>query len=108
MSMFEMFVSYSLLVAASLSLLTYWITRKFVLKKMNRTIMKAEHNYQQQIASLQQQLSGKVNILEGMVEKLRLSNQELNRLNDIRSNLCLSSRTICASRFLPFRVLRLY
>ena len=85
MSMFEMFVSYSLLVAASLSLLTYWITRKFVLKKMNRTIMKAEHNYQQQIASLQQQLSGKVNILEGMVEKLRLSNQELNRLNDIRS-----------------------
>ena len=62
MSMFEMFVSYSLLVAASLSLLTYWITRKFVLKKMNRTIMKAEHNYQQQIASLQQQLSGKVNI----------------------------------------------
>lgn len=52
---------------------------------MNRTIMKAEHNYQQQIASLQQQLSGKVNILEGMVEKLRLSNQELNRLNDIRS-----------------------
>ena len=46
MSMFEMFVSYSLLVAASLSLLTYWITRKFVLKKMNRTIMKAEHNYQ--------------------------------------------------------------
>ena len=34
MSMFEMFVSYSLLVAASLSLLTYWITRKFVLKKI--------------------------------------------------------------------------
>ncbi len=85
MSMFEMFVSYSLLVAASLSLLTYWITKKFVLKKMNRTIMKAEHNYQQQIASLQQQLSGKVGILEGMVEKLRLSNQELSRLNEIRS-----------------------
>ncbi len=47
--------------------------------------MKVEHNYQQQIASLQMQLSGKVNMLEGMVDKLRLSNQELTRLNEIRS-----------------------
>ncbi len=85
MNTFEMFVSYSLLVASTLSLFTYWITKKFILKKMNRTIMKAEHNYQQQIASMQQQLSGKVGILEGMVEKLRLSNQELSRLNEIRS-----------------------
>ena len=85
MSMWQMFLSYSLLVAGALSLLTYWITKKFVLRKMNRTIMKAEHNYQQQIASLQQQLSGKVNMLEGMVDKLRLSNQELTRLNEIRS-----------------------
>ena len=66
-------------------LATYWITRKVALKKMNRTIMKAEHNYQQQISNLQNQLSGKVNMLESMVEKLRLSNQELNRLNEIRS-----------------------
>lgn len=80
-----MLVSYSLLVAGILSLLTYWITKKFVLRKMNRTIMKVEHNYQQQIASLQTQLSGKVNMLEGMVNKLRLSNQELTRLNEIRS-----------------------
>lgn len=80
-----MLVSYSLLVAGILSLLTYWITKKFVLRKMNRTIMKVEHNYQQQIASLQMQLSGKVNMLEGMVDKLRLSNQELTRLNEIRS-----------------------
>lgn len=80
-----MFVSYSLLVASLLSLLTYWITKKFVLRKMNSTIMKVEHNYQQQIASLQMQLSGKVNMLEGMVDKLRLSNQELTRLNEIRS-----------------------
>lgn len=81
----ELFLSYALLVAATLSILTYWATRRFVLKKMNRTIMKAEHNYQQQIASLQMQLSGKVNVLEGMVEKLKLSNNELNRLNEIRS-----------------------
>lgn len=80
-----MILSYALLVMASLALLTYWITKKFVLKRMNRTIMKAEHNYQQQIVTLQQQLSGKVGILENMVEKLRLSNQELSRLNDIRS-----------------------
>jgi signal transduction histidine kinase len=85
MTLWQILISYSLLVAASLSLLTYWITKKFILKKMNRTIMKAEHNYQQQISTLQQQLSGKVNMLEGMVEKLRLSNQELNRLNEIRS-----------------------
>lgn len=80
-----MLVSYSLLVASVLSLLTYWITKKFVLRKMNRTIMKVEHNYQQQISALQMQLSGKVTVLEGMVNKLRLSNQELTRLNEIRS-----------------------
>lgn len=85
MTLWQMFVSYSLLVAGALSLLTYWITCKFVLKKMKRTIMKAEHNYQQQIASLQMQLSGKVTVLEGMIDKLRLSNQELERLNDIRA-----------------------
>jgi len=81
----QILLSYSLLIVAIIALVTYWITRKFVLRKMNRTIMKAEHNYQQQIANLQLQLSGKVNMLESMVEKLRLSNQELNRLNDIRS-----------------------
>ncbi len=85
MTFWQMVVSYSLLVAGILSLLTYWVTKKFVLKKMKRTIMKAEHNYQQQIATLQEQLSGKVHVLEGMLEKLRLSNQELNRLNEIRS-----------------------
>ena len=82
---YQILLSYSLLIVAIIALTTYWITRKFVLRKMNRTIMKAEHNYQQQIANLQMQLSGKVNMLEGMVEKLQLSNQELNRLNDIRS-----------------------
>ena len=81
----QILLSCSLLIVAIIALATYWITRKFVLRKMNRTIMKAEHNYQQQIANLQLQLSGKVNMLESMVEKLRLSNQELNRLNDIRS-----------------------
>ena len=81
----QILLSYSLLIVAVIALATYWITRKFVLRKMNRTIMKAEHNYQQQLAHLQMQLSGKVNMLESMVEKLRLSNQELNRLNDIRS-----------------------
>ena len=78
-------IVYGIIVSSALSLLTYWITKKFVLRKMNRTIMKAEHNYQQQIASLQMQLSGKVNVLESMVNKLRLSNQELTRLNEIRS-----------------------
>lgn len=81
----QQFLVYAIIAAAGFSLLTFWVTKKFVLKKMNRTIMKAEHNYQQQISSLQQQLSGKVNMLEGMVNKLRLSNQELTRLNDIRS-----------------------
>ncbi|MBR2081562.1 MAG: HAMP domain-containing histidine kinase [Elusimicrobiaceae bacterium] len=81
----QILLSCSLLIVAVIALVTYWITRKFVLRKMNRTIMKAEHNYQQQIANLQMQLSGKVNMLESMVEKLRLSNQELNRLNDIRA-----------------------
>ncbi len=81
----QILLSCSLLIVAIIALATYWVTRKFVLRKMNRTIMKAEHNYQQQIANLQLQLSGKVNMLESMVEKLRLSNQELNRLNDIRS-----------------------
>lgn len=76
---------YYIALAVPLVLLTYWLTRRFALRKMNRVVMKAEHNYQQQIASLQQQLSGKVNMLEGMVEKLKLSNQELNRLNEIRS-----------------------
>lgn len=68
-----------------LVLLTYWIARRFAIRKMHRVVMKAEHNYQQQIASLQMQLSGKVNMLEGMVEKLKLSNQELSRLSEIRS-----------------------
>ena len=81
----QMVVAYVVIIASSLSLLTYWVTKKFVLRKMNRTIMKAEHNYQQQIASLQMQLSGKVTVLEGMVNKLQLSNQELTRLNEIRS-----------------------
>lgn len=85
MTLWQMFLSYSLLVAGVLSLLTYWITKVIIQRKMNRTMMKAEQNYQQQIASLQQQLSGKVNMLEGMVDKLRLSNQELTRLNEIRS-----------------------
>lgn len=78
-------IVYAIIISSGLSLLTYWITKKFILRKMNRTIMKAEHNYQQQIASLQMQLSGKVNVLEGMVNKLQLSNQELTRLNEIRS-----------------------
>lgn len=81
----QMVVAYVVIIASSLSLITYWVTKKFVLRKMNRTIMTAEHNYQQQIASLQMQLSGKVSVLEGMVNKLRLSNQELTRLNEIRA-----------------------
>lgn len=85
MNWIQLIITYFLLVAGILSLVTYWITKKFILKKMNRTILKAEHSYQQQIATLQSQLSGKVNTLEGMVNKLRLSNQELTRLNEIRS-----------------------
>ena len=85
MTLVQFLLSYSLLIIASVALFVYWVTRKFVLKKVNRKIMKAEHNYQQQISNLQSQLSTKVNMLEGMVEKLQLSNQELNRLNEIRS-----------------------
>ena len=76
---------YYVMLSIPLVLLTYWITRRFLMYKMKRVVMKAEHNYQQQIAALQVQLSGKVNMLESMVEKLQLSNQELNRLNEIRS-----------------------
>ncbi|WP_428898314.1 two-component system [Parelusimicrobium proximum] len=64
---------------------TFLFTKKFALKKMNRVVMKAEHNYQQQIASLQQQLSSKITMLETVVNKLTLSNSELNRLNEIKS-----------------------
>ncbi len=78
-------VVYSIIAATSMALIASLITRKFVLRRMNRTIMKAEHNYQQQIATLQMQLSGKVTVLESIVNKLRLSNQELTRLNEIRS-----------------------
>ncbi|MGB2578917.1 signal transduction histidine kinase [Elusimicrobium simillimum] len=66
-------------------LLAVLLTKRFALKKMQRTIMKAEHSYQQQIGNLQGQLSGKVEMLENIVEKLTLSNQELNRLNEIKS-----------------------
>ena len=84
-SLLAHYVIYYIVLAVPLVLLTYWITRRFSLYKMKRVVMKAEHNYQQQIAALQVQLSGKVNMLESMVEKLQLSNQELNRLNEIRS-----------------------
>lgn len=83
-SQFDYLIYYTALTALLL-LLTYWIARRFALRKMKRVVMKAEHNYQQQIASLQMQLSGKVTMLESMVEKLKLSNQELNRLSEIRS-----------------------
>ena len=81
---FNYLIYYTVLTVVLL-LLTYWITRRLALRKMKRVVMKAEHNYQQQIIALQMQLSGKVNMLEGMVEKLKLSNQELNRLSEIRS-----------------------
>ncbi len=76
---------YYTVLTAALLLLTFWIARRFAMRKMKRVVMKAEHNYQQQIAALQMQLSGKVSMLESMVEKLKLSNQELNRLSEIRS-----------------------
>lgn len=77
--------TYYTVLTVLLLVLTYWIARRFAMRKMRRAVMKAEHNYQQQIATLQMQLSGKVNMLEGMVEKLKLSNQELSRLSEIRS-----------------------
>ncbi|MBR3632646.1 MAG: HAMP domain-containing histidine kinase [Elusimicrobiaceae bacterium] len=79
------YLVYYIVLTTILILLTYWISRRVYLRKMKRAVMKAEHNYQQQVAALQMQLSGKVNMLEGMVEKLKLSNQELNRLSEIRS-----------------------
>ena len=66
-------------------LLAVLLTKRFGMRKMQRTIMKAEHNYQQQITTLQQQLSSKVDMLENIIEKLTLSNQELSRLSDIKS-----------------------
>lgn len=77
-------VYYSILTLLLL-VLTYWIARRFAMHKFKRDAMNKEHNYQEQITSLQMELSGKVNMLEGMVEKLKLSNQELSRLSDIRS-----------------------
>lgn len=79
------YLVYYIVLTTVLILLTYWIARRIYLRKMKRAVMKAEHNYQQQVAALQMQLSGKVNMLEGMVEKLKLSNQELSRLSEIRS-----------------------
>ena len=68
-----------------LLLLTYWLGRRLTMRKMEKAVKQAEQDYQQQMANLQMQLSGKVNMLEGMVEKLKLSNQELSRLGEIRS-----------------------
>ena len=85
MTLWQMIIPYSLLIIAIIAILTYWITYKVLSKHNTRALMKTTENYQQQIASLQMQLSGKVNMLEGMVEKLRLSNQELNHLNEIRA-----------------------
>ena len=81
----QMLISYSLVVIGIIAVITYWVTYKVMKENNARTLLKTKQNYQQQIASLQVQLSGKVNMLEGMVEKLRLSNQELNHLNEIRA-----------------------
>lgn len=78
-------IIFIILLLIPMGILCHYLTRKFALKKMNRTIMKAEHSYHQQMASLQQQLSAKVEMLENMVDKLTLNNQELNRLNEIKS-----------------------
>lgn len=85
MTLWQMLISYSLLIIGIIAIITYWITYKVLSKHNASALMKTTQNYQQQIASLQMQLSGKVNMLEGMVEKLRLSNQELNHLNEIRA-----------------------
>jgi len=77
-------VYYSVLTLLLL-ILSYWLARRIAMRKFKRDVLKTEHDYQQQISDLQMQLSGKVNMLEGMVEKLKLSNQELSRLSDIRS-----------------------
>ena len=79
------YLAYYIVLTTLLVILTYWIARRFAMRKMKRVVMKAEHTYQQQMATLQMQLSGKVNMLESMVEKLKLSNQELSRLSEIRS-----------------------
>ncbi len=76
---------YYTVLTLGLIMLTYFLVRRIYMRKMRRAVMKAQHNYQQQMAALQMQLSGKVNMLEGMVAKLQLSNQELSRLSDIRS-----------------------
>lgn len=77
-------IYYTVLTLALLAL-TYWLARRISMRKMKRVVMKTEHDYRQQLADLQMQLSGKVNMLEDMVEKLKLSNQELSRLGEIRS-----------------------
>ena len=64
---FNYLIYYTVLTVVLL-LLTYWITRRLALRKMKRVVMKAEHNYQQQIIALQMQLSGKVNIFERKVD----------------------------------------
>ena len=48
-------IYYSVLTVILL-LLTYWIARRFAMRKMKRVVMKAEHNYQQQIANLQKRM----------------------------------------------------
>ena len=77
--------TYYMTLTILLLLLTYWLGRRLTMRKMEHAVKKAEHDYQEQITNLQMELSGKVNMLEGMVEKLKLSNQELNRLSEIRS-----------------------
>ncbi len=67
------------------AVISIFITKKMLAKKVNRVVMKAEHNYEQQITTLKKQLQSRINLLQGMLNKLELSNQELNRLNEIKS-----------------------
>lgn len=72
----------AVLITAGISI---FLTKIMLAKKVNRVVMKAEHNYSEQITTLKRQLQSRINLLQGMLNKLELSNQELNRLNDIKS-----------------------
>ena len=67
------------------AVLSIYLTRRYLNKKVSRVIMKAEHNFTKQATDLKKQLHSRLDILQGIINKLELSNQELNRLNEIKS-----------------------
>jgi len=74
-----------LFIIATTVVITAYVVRQKMKKKIERKTMKAELSYQQKITDLKGQLNDKINMLQNMVNKLELSNRELNNIEEIKS-----------------------